>query len=1854
MINNYSKIKAYQESYRTIAISDKSLKREINAMLPMFLLVDSKNSTLDHFLFNESIITYFRESNGLLCPLCDSHLKNYDKDMHCFKCLSCDTLFYSFDDNVNSIITSYLYNTIKSTECQEKNQIFQENLQEINEVSNNDLKNMNLQTFKDYQEFYAQDSINDKKVLDAIQKTLPKYLHVDKRSKKLDHLYYDTTIVEHLQKAHKGAFVCPICNSGLRENKSGALNFDDAAQYFHCFACGITLFPINSQLRDTINSLLGKINFNSDKEAKKEEFQENIEDFYKQLLLQHNELTLQERKEIIEKTFANRGYSSELIDYVLHCKDIVIANDDTYNYYKRLYVSIYDTNLQDKIGFQKLAYSDEKGLAKFYVKGSNLGFTLFGNPNYPNCCFIVESVTNALAIYNSGFNSLCCYTKGSEQPYKAYAFALQNGLQPILFLDRDVRSIDSKYISINWIVNIEPFFSPLQLKSNADASDLLVLDRLFLTDLLKNAYNTYYKKECYSQATLEEAFQSDAKFTVIQAQVGNGKTTLAITKYKDALNPLYSVFTKDATEEVADKLEEELKIEANIVNSDSHIITEDKHGIITTHERLSKTTQLEDYAIYGETPIDVAFIDEMHKFLQEHNDTIAQPYYTTNAKEDVKDYIIINNNETMSKYVKEGLSVEVIAYKQNDDKQAVNPIEMPKKVSTTDARKLQTIYLDKSYSVRELVDPKNYDTLIEGTTNIFAKKIDEKLAFWIADYAINANLKEMLSYDYDKIKEELKAKYPKLFNSIRNISLPLSLAFFRNCYLVCAFPIRKHDKKPLSFEEWKQDIQRNIEMETNNNHSIYYKIELRYVNLQPLVNILKKAKRVFLFGASDFAYKDSFIEEFKECFGNDFRYYNLSPLGKKELETSLLKVKKIEDKDIYQVLKGVSSLDCNAVLVTPKLERAKEIYKLLKRHKLNNFTFFTKDCFTSFFSDSVDFETVDNKAKTKPYKNIVVYANAPILESSNKLEDYTLMLIDCNIFKPKIEYANPYLQELGVTITEQLKTKLIQTIGRLYRQKGHKIVIVLLNHTSVEFDIVSFLKEKSEVVNVYEDSQNFTYYKDPKCFIENIQRALQGEEMTKYKVIREKKKTEKRQEQKEQKQEQKQAKIVDMAIKEASEREIQRATNDYKEYTEQETLAYNKLMLFEAHKPQGITPFNDNILQSPYITYDTEVFPNKFIICYHDFLKNGYNKVIDKDNLDYEWLKHFFRLPLIGFNNANYDNPILLKALNLLHPNCQYVFENYDFNKLLKEFSNSIIEEKEKDKKFYQFRKRAYAIGIGDSMEMVTKNIPGKSKDSLKCFMLDLGLSVKETPYPFDTVLTEEQTKEEVAYCMNDSLTVALLIDKYKGHFQTSKQLAEQAGLNGNYPKISLLSEIIYNKELTKKERMQYNLLTLKVITDRYPNFKFNIGIEGKERYVNEYEDCKYLLGEGGFNLLPDNVLKKDANGNWQPIESNNGLYLDVTSLDIDSMHPNSSIQVKYFGKYTKNYQDILDLKELCSSKKGFDYIKEELAKKGHIVNNEEELKEKRGLFKLILNSTYGNTYIKDKKTNKVKESTLNKCEHNIIALNGSCYSSTLHHELVKEFPDIVIVQMKTDSIKIANCTQKHIDFCNKLAKGYGFTYKVEDTFQYIACKGNEYIAINSKGEIVKSSSDDEQEDYAIDIKGSSFKILYDDRGVLRTKNDLRSLLITIKGKSVYKLGTKQEIGKKTILNYVKDVQSQKVQYFLPVIDACKEGLYPYYENKNGSKCAVSGFKNQKVIAIYDLKELETIDKSMIDYDFFQNNVLNVLDVVLDIFLAKREPELINKFKKQNYSNRINMKLPKLNSNELYFFNVLKNKLAFV
>lgn len=1709
----------------------------------------------------------------------------------------------------------------------------------------------NYKGFKAYQEIYRTTPINDKDLLFKIELMLPYYLQIDSNKTTLDHFLYDERFIDYLEESENGGFICPLCDSGLHQNKSGALSFSHDKHFFKCFSCNTLFFPLDESVNSTITSYLYNTMKTNNCQEKKSNFQENILKFDNSLQLKDLEFDDIERKKFIQDVFTNRFYSDSTIDFILNSELFHIK--ETENGIKWLYVTMFDSNLQDIIGYQKLHYNHEKNkLDKYQEQGSILGYTMFFRFDNPNCCFIVESITNAIAIYQSGFNALCVYTK-NKQPYLAYDNLLQKGLNPLLFLDRDVVSIDSKYNSINWKKDIETNFTVNELKENADASDLLTLDSSFLYNLLRNAYNNYYKKQqpIYTQLTLEKAFESSAKFNIIQAQIGTGKTTNAIKVFKQASNPLYSVYSKEATKEIGQETN------CNVVNSDNSSITEDKKGISTTHARLGKNTELKDYGIYQkEKTFDTAIIDEMHKLLIIDDIVISQLYYCDSSEEEdenEKGYCAIISNGQIATKAKENADFATIAYKKDPNKKAIRPIKMYDEISYNEVAKNQDLFLNKKYTCEEFTKPQSFDSIAQGTTNILTKKLDSDSPYWLSKYTLNAIIDTMIKYDYDSIKEELKASYKKFFaKGIRNIYLPLAMIFFRYCYLSCAFPIRKSDNKVLSLQEYLEDLKKGVEMVEPNNQAIYFKLHLRFINMQPLLKVLKNCNRLFLIGASDFKFQEQFIDEFKSYFGNDFSYYNIQPNAKKEKETSIIKAKKLNsDSEIGALMKESINIDCYKCFVFPTYDRTDDFYKMQSLLGINNFSRVTKDGFKFYTTDDIELDRIDNKATKNAFRDLLIHGNSTILESSNKLAKYTLMFVDCNQFKPKIAYVNPYLEDLGITVIESLKSWFLQTIGRLYRQQGNRIVLVLLNHQSLEFNYVSLLKEKSEIVNVFEDGHNYSYYKTPKEFIENIQKALNGEEMTKYKVRKHRVLTSEKKE--ENKQKRREEKTVDLISKGASKRDLQHNIRDFKGKTAQEWLALNKEVIAK-HVAIGASPFDDEIISSAFVSFDIEVFPNCFIICYTSDKGNTFSIV----NPSYNWLCHFVQLPLIGFNNSNYDNLILYYALLLLQPNSTLFRQEDDFNSKLKAFSNKVIESKdEKAKGFSYIKYTSQGIGLGDSQEMIVKNIPGKSHDSIKAFMLDYGQDLIETPYSFDTVLTDEQIKEVITYCMNDSKAVYNLIVNNQATFQAWLKLVEKAALNGNYSKNALFSEFIYNKELTYKERCQDNIMTIDTLFSDFPNFKVLASLNPKERYVNEYDDYLYILGDGGFNLLENRVYKKQQDGSMIPIENNHAIYHNVICLDISSMHPHSLIALNYFGKYTNNYIAMLKMKDICSllSKKGFEYVKQELATYGYFVNTEKDVAILRNLFKLVLNGTYGLTHMS-------YDSQLKKCSHNLIALRGALFMTTLHHELIHRFQGIEIIQIKTDSIKIANYTQEIVDFCFDFANKYQYTFEIEDTFSSILCNGNDFLALNFNSQLKNSLADEREEteeddlkEYETACKGSSFMLLYDDRGVLKNRNDLRSLLFRFKGNNSHKLGIIKYQGKKKVYEYVKDVQSTKAKYYLAVKQDCQEGLYAYYLNKNGSFMSLPGFTSQKVIPIYSKKQLASIDTSIIDYDFYQSRLDKVLDKVLDLILEKKiTQERIKELKKRVFEERKAIKLSYLDEKEKLFYNVLKSKLAFI
>ena len=215
-------------------------------------------------------------------------------------------------------------------------------------------------------------------------------------------------------------------------------------------------------------------------------------------------------------------------------------------------------------------------------------------------------------------------------------------------------------------------------------------------------------------------------------------------------------------------------------------------------------------------------------------------------------------------------------------------------------------------------------------------------------------------------------------------------------------------------------------------------------------------------------------------------------------------------------------------------------------------------------------------------------------------------------------------------------------------------------------------------------------------------------------------------------------------------------------------------------------------------------------------------------------------------------------------------------------------------------------------------------------------------------------------------------------------------------------------------------------IINSFPGYEF-IWDKGKQKYCNMYRGTD--LGFGGY------------------IFSNPNIYTNVALLDIASLHPNSIINMNYFGEYTQNYKDILNAR-IAIKHNDFDSARHMLeGRLAKYLDDESQAKDLAQALKICLNSTYGLTAASFE--NPMRDI---RNKNNIVALRGSLFMRTLQDEV--ESRGFEITAVKTDSIKIANATKEIVDFCMDFAKQYGYTFEFEAFYDRI-CQINDadYIA---------------------------------------------------------------------------------------------------------------------------------------------------------------------------------------------------------
>ena len=425
------------------------------------------------------------------------------------------------------------------------------------------------------------------------------------------------------------------------------------------------------------------------------------------------------------------------------------------------------------------------------------------------------------------------------------------------------------------------------------------------------------------------------------------------------------------------------------------------------------------------------------------------------------------------------------------------------------------------------------------------------------------------------------------------------------------------------------------------------------------------------------------------------------------------------------------------------------------------------------------------------------------------------------------------------------------------------------------------------------------------------------------------------------------------------------------------------------------------------------MFPNLFLVNWKFAGEDKpVNRLINPSPTDIEKLTQY---RLIGFNNRKYDNHMLWACM--LGWNTEQLYA----------LSNRIIND------HMGFFGEAYNLSYTDIFDFSSK------KQSLKKFEIELGIHHQELGLPWNQPVPEEKWGQVAEYCDNDVIATEAVFNARQADFVAREILADVAGMTVNDTTNSLTTRIIFGKE--KHPQLVYtdlatgksdsvvevepDILTDKNIINAFPGYEWVRGEDGRMHNMFRGTD----LGLGGY------------------VYAEPGMYYNIALLDVASLHPHSAVALNYFGDYTKNFNDLMDVRiyvkhgEYDKAKKLFG------GKLSKYLDDPAQAKALAQALKIAINSVYGLTSATfDNPFRNPKNA------NNIVALRGALFMRTLQDEVQQR--GFTVAHIKTDSIKIPDATPEIIDFCMDFAKKYGYTFEHEATYEKMCLVNNAvYIA---------------------------------------------------------------------------------------------------------------------------------------------------------------------------------------------------------
>lgn len=450
------------------------------------------------------------------------------------------------------------------------------------------------------------------------------------------------------------------------------------------------------------------------------------------------------------------------------------------------------------------------------------------------------------------------------------------------------------------------------------------------------------------------------------------------------------------------------------------------------------------------------------------------------------------------------------------------------------------------------------------------------------------------------------------------------------------------------------------------------------------------------------------------------------------------------------------------------------------------------------------------------------------------------------------------------------------------------------------------------------------------------------------------------------------------------------------------------------------------------VFFDIEVFPNLLLVNWKEAGEGkGVVRMINPTRAD---ISELFRKKLVGFNCRRYDNHILYAR-----------YLGYD-NDALYRLSQRIISGSRNS-----MFGNAYDISWTDVYDFAAK------KQSLKKWEIELGIHHQELGLPWDQPVPEERWAEVAAYCDNDVIATEAVFNELAGDFKAREILADIAGMTVNDTTNSLTTRIIFGDDPNPQRQFVYPDLAEKFPGYRFQNgksyYRHDIPLKNNSAEEIHYWEDLYQERFCKWNGDLKTVTVDEEIGEGGRVYAVPGIWHNVVTYDVASMHPSSIIAENGFGKYTERFKQLLDIR-IAIKHKDFEKAKTMLdGKLAKYLTNKDQAKALSQALKIAINSVYGLTAAGFE--NKFRDP---RNKDNWVAKRGALFIETLRNKVTEMGG--TVVHIKTDSIKVEKPSQEITDTILEYGKRWGYTFEVEDIYEKM-CLVNDavYVALRDRND---------------------------------------------------------------------------------------------------------------------------------------------------------------------------------------------------